>query len=63
VSSRQDIISVLFTKLEKTKAVKLMGGDLVYVFVCMNGFNGMKQRERQESASWDGHAIQKCKGM
>jgi hypothetical protein len=57
VCSRQDIISLLFTKPEEAKGVKLMG-VWVHLFIGMNGM----ERERQESGYWDGHAVRKCEG-
>ena len=57
MSSRQDVIPLFLTKPEKPKAVELIGVR-VYFFVSMNGI----ERESQECARWDGHAIGKCEG-
>ena len=57
MSSRQDVIPLFLTKIEKPKAVELIGVR-VYFFVSMNGI----ERESQECARWDGHAVGKCEG-
>ena len=54
MSSRQDVIP---TKPVKPKPVELIGVR-VYFFVSMNGI----ERESQECARWDGHAVGKCEG-